>query len=230
MKRYWQHKARLRFIAKNGMRYFLMSRFHLIDGFLMDDEAIALHEASKSIVKKNPTIVEIGSWQGKSSIVIASGLKKNQGKLYCVDPFNGAGDARSAVRYSKDAAALGRSLIEQFQKNISDAGLSDLVEAMPGFSSEVRKKWNETKHIDFIFIDGDHSYEAVKKDFLDWSPIVNVGGYVAFHDTYLNVPKDKSDRLHTGPGLVVKEFLLENSKWKLVSRANSLFIFQKNHE
>jgi predicted O-methyltransferase YrrM len=36
--------------------------------------------------------------------------------------------------------------------------------------------------IDFLFIDGDHSYEGVKKDFDDYSSIIRPGGHIAFHD------------------------------------------------
>ncbi len=38
------------------------------------------------------------------------------------------------------------------------------------------------KHLDFLFIDGDHSYKGVKKDFEMYSPLVKRGGIVAFHD------------------------------------------------
>jgi predicted O-methyltransferase YrrM len=40
----------------------------------------------------------------------------------------------------------------------------------------------ENKPVDFLFIDGDHSYEGVKRDFELWSPLVRPGGLVAFHD------------------------------------------------
>jgi len=36
--------------------------------------------------------------------------------------------------------------------------------------------------IDFLFIDGDHTYEGVKMDFDMYSPLVRPGGIVAFHD------------------------------------------------
>jgi predicted O-methyltransferase YrrM len=36
--------------------------------------------------------------------------------------------------------------------------------------------------IDFLFIDGDHGYEGVKRDFELWSPLVRSGGLVALHD------------------------------------------------
>jgi cephalosporin hydroxylase len=36
--------------------------------------------------------------------------------------------------------------------------------------------------VDFLFIDGDHSYDGVKRDFELWSPLVRSGGLIAFHD------------------------------------------------
>lgn len=38
------------------------------------------------------------------------------------------------------------------------------------------------RSIDLLFIDGDHSYEGVKKDFEMYSPLVRKGGLIAFHD------------------------------------------------
>jgi predicted O-methyltransferase YrrM len=38
------------------------------------------------------------------------------------------------------------------------------------------------RQLDFLFIDGDHSYEGVKQDFELYSPFVRTGGIIAFHD------------------------------------------------
>jgi len=40
----------------------------------------------------------------------------------------------------------------------------------------------KNRHVDFLFIDGDHSYEGVKRDFEMYAEFVNAGGYIAFHD------------------------------------------------
>ena len=40
----------------------------------------------------------------------------------------------------------------------------------------------EKKTIDFVFIDGDHTYEGVKSDFLNYGPLVRPGGIIGFHD------------------------------------------------
>jgi predicted O-methyltransferase YrrM len=49
---------------------------------------------------------------------------------------------------------------------------------LPG---EVKARLGNEK-LDFLFIDGDHTYEGVKKDFEMYSPLVRGGGIVAFHD------------------------------------------------
>lgn len=36
--------------------------------------------------------------------------------------------------------------------------------------------------VDFLFIDGDHTYHGVKRDFEMYKPLVNDGGIIAFHD------------------------------------------------
>lgn len=40
--------------------------------------------------------------------------------------------------------------------------------------------------LDILFIDGDHTYAGVKRDFELWSPLVRPGGYVVFHDILLH--------------------------------------------
>lgn len=49
----------------------------------------------------------------------------------------------------------------------------------------------KNQKLDFIFIDGDHSYEGVKKDFEMYSPLLKKGGYIAFHDINLIDHPDK---------------------------------------
>ena len=38
------------------------------------------------------------------------------------------------------------------------------------------------RSFDFIFLDGDHSYEGVKADFINYRPLLSTGGCIAFHD------------------------------------------------
>jgi predicted O-methyltransferase YrrM len=54
--------------------------------------------------------------------------------------------------------------------------------------SKVKKHLTDRK-VDYLFIDGDHSYEGVKQDFLMYSPLVRKGGVVVFHDIVTVDPK-----------------------------------------
>lgn len=47
--------------------------------------------------------------------------------------------------------------------------------------------------VDFLFIDGDHSYEGVKADYERYSPLVSKGGIIAFHDICEHAPETKCD-------------------------------------
>lgn len=49
--------------------------------------------------------------------------------------------------------------------------------------------------LDFLFIDGDHSYEGVKKDFDFYSQFVKQGGYIGFHDI-VHRPKQPDIEVH----------------------------------
>ncbi len=51
------------------------------------------------------------------------------------------------------------------------------------------KKALDGKKVDFLFIDGDHTYEGIKKDFEIYSPLVKEDGIIAFHDIVLG-PKE----------------------------------------
>ena len=52
--------------------------------------------------------------------------------------------------------------------------------------------------VDLLFIDGDHSYEGVRADFENYSPLVRPGGLIAFHDVdSSNNPTSEVDRLWT---------------------------------
>jgi len=189
----------------------LMKRMMSVEGWLTEAEATGLYNTARRLT---PPIVavEIGSWHGKSSIMIAGGIcaTRGPGALYALDPFVGA-----------DGYAEGRSpspskteYLDRFRNNVRTAGLERFVIPVQGYSYDIVRTWK--RPIDFLFIDGDHEYEHVNRDFKDWSPHVKKGGFIAFHDTY-NWP---------GPTRVVEE-RLRPPGWKVTLRANSLIVAQR---
>ena len=81
--------------------------------------------------------------------------------------------------------------------------------------------------IDVLFIDGDHSYEGVKKDFELYSKILTKNGIIILHDTdekYLNgliTSKDAEKHFHKfeGPSRLIKE-IQELPEWNLINLFN----------
>lgn len=88
--------------------------------------------------------------------------------------------------------------------------------------------------IDFLFIDGDHSYEGVKKDFSLYSRLLSEHGTIIIHDTDSEYEKtlivsEDSKKDHypfDGPSKFVKE-LEENSEWNLINLHNFRILMHK---
>jgi predicted O-methyltransferase YrrM len=218
--------VRARFVWSFGARYYGMSIFKWIDGFLLDEEAVRLYELARGIHGGNIKVVEIGSWLGKSSVVLGSALAaKRGGTLVCIDPFDASGDERSRKRYQADANKLNNPLRMQFESNLKRARVSPIVSVQQGLSHEVVKSWRDP--IDMLFIDGNHAFDAVRQDFLDWSPFVRPGGMLAFHDTYFGPPANSSGEYHAGPGRVIQEYVLPSANWQTVCHVGSLFVSRR---
>ena len=124
---------------------------------------------------------------GASTCFIAGGLK-GAAKIYAVDNFQGLSTCgEDAAWYSRHFRMMGKaSTLEIFQRNFSELGFTERAEPVVSDSLAAAKQLAERKglkgDVDFIFIDGDHSYDACKADILAWSPFVKRGGVIAFHD------------------------------------------------
>lgn len=73
------------------------------------------------------------------------------------------------------------------------------------------------RQLDFLFIDGDHTYEGVKLDFEMYGPLVRPGGMIAFHDVlaHPDVPECQVDQLwrEIKDGYRHVEFVAEPDTW-----------------
>ncbi len=144
-----------------------------VDGWVTDKEEDLLYNLAKNC-KGRGVIIEIGSWKGKSTILLANGTKNgNKLKIYAIDPHTGSPEHRNA--YGKVWTFV------EFKKNIKNANVDCIVIPIVKTSEEAIKQVNEP--VEFIFIDGNHEYKAVKLDFNLWFPKVIEGGIMAFHDT-----------------------------------------------
>jgi len=197
-----------------------------IPGWLTTKEAGALFDLVVSLPADNPVCCEIGSYLGKSSIVLGTGLlTKKGGKIFCIDPFD-----LVESDYYKQASGeqLGSADLTRKQfvlQNISKYGLEAKVNLLQGFSHFVAKEFHD--QIDLLFIDGDHIFEAVLADFIDWSAKLKVGGLIAFHDYYQENDHRRYTMESYGPSQVVEDYIIKDPAWSIKGVVDNLFIAEK---
>ena len=126
-------------------------------------------------IHNDATFVEVGSWKGQSSILMATliaNLNKNI-KFYCVDTWDGSEE------HSKDDSIVNKSLFDIFISNTKP--YSEYLTPIRKPSVNASKDFKD-ESLDFVFIDAAHDYENVKNDINAWYPKVKKGGTIAGHD------------------------------------------------
>ena len=181
-------------------------------GWLEDDEAETLYRFVLELGAQGP-ILEIGSWHGKSTIVLASAAQQVGSRVFAVDPHEGI------VYWQDDVPpmeTLGPSL-DVFAENLRKAGVSDLVEPLVMTSREAFERLRDRECFSLVFIDGNHSYRSVIEDFEMWSQCLVEGGVIGFHDSNTGMP---------GPRRVIGE-VKERADFEFLSLVGQLTSFRK---
>lgn len=121
---------------------------------------------------------EIGTEQGKFSEEIC--CANPEVKLYCVDPWQA---------YDRYADHVSQSKLDGFY--------AEAVERMKRYNCEIIRKASTEAvgdfaecSLDFVFIDGNHHFDFVVRDIIEWSRKVRQGGMVSGHD-YRQEGKEK---------------------------------------
>lgn len=120
--------------------------------------------------RKSKRIIEIGSYYGRSAMAMAD---NTDGQVICIDPYGGVYETPNPlIRLD-----FNDTVYNDFLWNLSDHIKSGKV-------IHLRKTVDEIKHLetaDFVFIDGDHSYEGCSKD-IKFAQKLVTRGIIAGHD------------------------------------------------
>lgn len=157
---------------------------NLPEGWLADNAADFLAELVLSTADLVGDFLEIGSWYGRSSVVIGLKVKELEGKLYCIDTWNTKSWDAIIQQLQEDRPKFiwedkDKEPLKKFTSNIKMARLGDVIVPLVGASESFKESWN--RPLRFIFIDGCHYYDFVKKD-IAWKEFLTIGGIIAFHD------------------------------------------------
>lgn len=141
-----------------------------IPGWLAPDEAALLAGVASLSLERHPmaALLELGSYCGKSTAVIAGAIRKSgrRAVLVAVDP------------HENQVPAGGDLTHVHLRANLTRLRLHHYVEIVRGRSLTV--PWS--RPVGMLFIDALHDYENVAADFARFSRFVLPGGLVAFHD------------------------------------------------
>lgn len=152
--------------------------------------------------------VEIGTYQGVSAAVIASVLDPH-GILFCIDPW-------------PDSNARPNPSWHICQRHLRRQKVTHRINILRAASRDVRNKIPDV--IDFVFIDGDHSWEGIKTDWEIVSPRIARGGVVCLHDSFVPPAEPwkhlpSVDFFHTVIGL--------DQQFRIVGQVDSMAVLRK---
>lgn len=166
-----------------------------IDGWLSPYEGAYLY-ALAGRGRGTGAIVEIGSYHGKSTVLLAHASKDaGRERVVAIDPYKGA-------------------VTPEFRQSLRRAGVEDHVDPLVATSDEVARTWSAP--IRLLWIDGGHGFEQASRDFQSWTPFVVPGGIFAFHDSYQ----------WDGVRRVVDEQVIGSGRFALVGLVDSIAAFR----
>jgi len=151
----------------------VLERALAIEGFTKESELEFLSEVARGMPRR-AAIVEVGSWKGRSTVAICEGLRDgSEATVWAVDTFAGDPDiAETTGAIDQQAVAA------EFARNT--AGY-DCLRVIVAESVQAAAEFDD-ESLDWVFIDANHSYEAVVADIAAWAPKLKPGGLLSGHD------------------------------------------------
>jgi predicted O-methyltransferase YrrM len=182
-----------------------------VEGWLSDDQARRLWDAAASVPSPG-RIVEIGSFRGRSTIILRMGAAEHV-DVVAVDP-HGGGD-RGPQEIAPDHAR-GEEDHRAFRANLEAAGVAPAVRHVRRTSHDALD--DVRGPIDLLFVDGAHRYAPARADIDEWGARIRPGGTMLVHDAYNAV----------GVTLAQLRLLLLSSKWRYIGRTRSLAEYRRD--
>lgn len=156
-------------------------------------------------------LVEIGVWEGATTTVLRRAMASD-GILFAVDPYpvGRLGFSAPQVIAHKELATVCNGTVKWLRST--------------GEQAAFELSQNREMLVDFVFIDGDHSYDGLRIDWEAWSPLVERGGIVALHDSRSSAGRPIDD---AGSAIYTREVILTDPRFKVVEFADTLTILSR---
>lgn len=151
-----------------------------VRGWMTDGQARRLWDRAAAVAPAG-RIVEIGSYQGRSAIVLARAASSGV-EIVAIDPH--AGNDRGPQEIHGSATEGDRDH-QAFLANLEQAGVRDRVRHVRRPSQEATEE--VTGPIDLLYIDGAHRYRPARDDIRAWGARVADGGTILIHDSFCSI-------------------------------------------
>lgn len=164
-------------------------------GFMSAAEGLVLYAAAKTYGARG-TILEVGTYCGKSTVYLGTGAMEVGSPMVTVDHHRGSEEHQPGEEYHDSELVDDDGRIDTLphaRATLTAARLEDHVLLAVGKSTAVAAVWRTP--LALLFIDGGHTEDAASADYAAWTPWIAPGGVLAIHDVFPD-PRDGGQAPH----------------------------------
>ncbi|MGI5468474.1 class I SAM-dependent methyltransferase [Streptomyces sp. CA-132043] len=163
-----------------------LAAFEAAKGFMPVDEGLALYAAAAEAGALGLPLIEIGTYCGRSTLLLADAARAAGVAAVTVDHHRGSEEQQPGWDYHDPEVVdpeVGRmDTLPAFRRTLHAAGLEEHVLALVGRSPQAAALWRAPAGL--VFIDGGHTDEHATADYEGWAPHVAPGGLLVIHDVF----------------------------------------------
>jgi predicted O-methyltransferase YrrM len=169
----------------------VFAAFTAAKGFMPADEGLALHTAAVEAARLGLPLLEIGSYCGRSTLLLAEAARRAGTVVVTVDHHRGSEEQQPGEEFhdpelADPADAVRLDTLPAFRRTLADAGLEEHVVAVVGRSPQAAAALGGGGggRFGLVFIDGGHTDAHATADYESWAPQLAEGGLLAIHDVF----------------------------------------------
>ncbi|MFD0021601.1 class I SAM-dependent methyltransferase [Streptomyces sp. NPDC058382] len=164
----------------------ILAAFQAAKGFMPVVEGLALYAAAAEATALGLPLLEVGTYCGRSTILLADAARTAGVTALTVDHHRGSEEQQPGWEYHDPTVVdpeVGRmDTLPTFRRTLHAAGLEEHVVALVGRSPQVAAVWGGP--LGLVFIDGGHTDEHANGDYEGWAPHIADDGLLVIHDVF----------------------------------------------
>lgn len=181
-----------------------------VEGWMTDDQARRLFDRASDL-GAGTRIVEIGSFRGRSLIVLASAAAEGV-EIVSIDPHAGSDRGPQEIAADQERGDDDHSV---YNRNLAEAGVRERVDHVRKMSDDALT--DVEGEIDLLYIDGAHRFGPARADIVDWGDRVSGGGAMLIHDSFSSI----------GVTLALLSSTFLSADWRYVGRSQSMAEYRR---